>query len=212
MDSIIQGFGIGLGLTIMVGPITLTIMDASLADGWKAGIITAMAMWLSDLMFITVSYYGGRELMERIALDQMDIWLSFGAGAVLLTIGIALWSTRNKKLDLSKSTPSLVHGVGHAVRGFVVNTFSPFTLLFWPTIILSMVFSQEMPKSESILFFAAIMLAIIGGDILKALFASWLRQRISTQYMRYTRALISFLFAAGGIYMAAKGLIALNVV
>jgi len=210
VETFIQGFGIGLGLTIMVGPITLTIIDASLADGWKAGIITAMAMWLSDLIFITGSYYGGKELVERITMDKMDVWLSFGAGAVLLTIGIVLWALRNKKIDLTQNAPTIGHGLGHALRGFLVNTFSPFTLLFWPTIIITIVFAEEMPKSESTLFFAAIMLAIISGDILKATFAGWIRQRISPQYMRYTRILIAFFFAAGGIYMGFKGIAGLD--
>ena len=210
VETFIQGFGIGLGLTIMVGPITLTIIDASLSDGWKAGIITAMAMWLSDLIFITGSYYGGKELVERITMDKMDVWLSFGAGAILLTIGIVLWSLRNKKIDLTKDAPSIGHGIGHAFRGFLVNSFSPFTLLFWPTIIITMVFAEDMPKSESTLFFTAIMLAIISGDILKATFAGWIRQRISPQYMRYTRTLIAFFFAAGGIYMGMKGLAGLD--
>jgi len=210
VETFIQGFGIGLGLTIMVGPITLTIIDASLADGWKAGIITAMAMWISDLIFITGSYFGGKELVERITMDKMDVWLSFGAGAVLLTIGIILWSLRNKEIDLTQNAPTFGHGLGHAFRGFLVNTFSPFTLLFWPTIIITIVFAEEMPKSQSILFFVAIMLAIMSGDILKATFAGWLRQRISSQYMRYTRTLIAFFFAAGGIYMGIKGLVGLG--
>ncbi len=210
METFIQGFGIGLGLTIMVGPITLTIIDASLADGWKAGLITAMAMWISDLMFIAGSYYGGKELVERITVDKMDVWLSFGAGAVLLTIGIILWSLRNKKIDLSRNAPSMGHGMGHALRGFVVNTFSPFTLLFWPTIIITIVFAEEMPKSESTLFFIAIMVAIMSGDILKTTFAGWIRQRISPQYMKYTRTLIAIFFAAGGIYMGFKGLVSLD--
>jgi len=210
VETFIQGFGIGIGLTIMVGPITLTILDASLADGWKAGIITAMAMWFSDLIFITGSYYGGKELVERITMDKMDVWLSFGAGVILLTIGIVLWSLRNKKIDLTKNAPTLGHGIGHAVRGFLVNTFSPFTLLFWPTIIITIVFAQDMPKSESTIFFTAIMLAIMSGDILKATFAGWLRQRISAQYMKYTRILIAMFFAAGGIYMGFKGLAGLS--
>jgi threonine/homoserine/homoserine lactone efflux protein len=206
MEIFIQGFGIGLGLTIMVGPITLTIIDASLSDGWKAGIITAMSMWLSDLMYITGSYYGGKELVDRITMESMDVWLSLGAGFILLTIGIVLWSLRNKKIDLSKNAPSFGHGISHFFRGFLVNTFSPFTLLFWPTIIITIVFAEEMPMSKSTVFFAAIMLAIMTGDTLKATFAGWIRQRISPQYMRYTRSLIAGLFVAGGIYMGVKGL------
>ena len=76
METFFQGFGIGLGLTIMIGPITLTIIDASLSDGWKAGIVTAFAMWLSDLMFIAGIYYGGRELVDSLALDKVNIWVS----------------------------------------------------------------------------------------------------------------------------------------
>lgn len=207
METLLQGIGIGLGLAIMVGPITLTIIDSSLSDGWKAGVIAAMGMWASDLMFILGSYYGGKQLVERITMDKMSMWVSFSAAIILVAIGIGLWFVRDKKIDLNKSAPTIVHGIGHAVRGFVVNTFSPFTLIFWPTIIISMVFAAELTTTQSNLFFTGIMIPIITGDILKASFAGWIRQRINSNYMRFARIAIAGLFVLGGLYMGMKGVL-----
>lgn len=209
MDTFIQGFAIGLSLTIMVGPITLTIIDASLTDGWKAGIVTGFAMWLSDLVFIGAIYYGGQELVEVIAVSNISAWVSFAAASILIAIGLTLWFLRNTKIDLSKTTPSPGHLIGHGIRGFLVNTFSPFTMIFWPTLIAGKVFGGELEDGDSKVFFISVMTAIILGDTLKALFANWIRQRISDTYMKYTRSAIAIMFVAGGIYMIFTGLSAL---
>ncbi len=193
----------------MIGPITLTIIDSSLSDGWKAGVLAAIGMWASDLMFILGSYYGGRQLVERITMDKMSMWVRFSAAVILISIGIGLWLVRDKKIDLSKNAPTIVHGIGHAIRGFVVNTFSPFTLIFWPTIIMSMVFAAELSTTQSNLLFTGIMLAIITGDVLKAIFAGWIRQRITSSYMHYARIIIAGLFVFGGLYMGLKGILLL---
>lgn len=209
MENLIQGIIIGLSLAIMVGPITLTIIDASLADGWKAGIISAAAMWMSDLMLILLIYYGGQEIMDSITIGGLSAWVSFIAAGILMSIGVVLWFLRNKKIDLSQSSPNPGHMIGHAIRGFLVNTFSPFTLLFWPTLIAGKVLGTEMTPAGSKLFFAGIMGALMTGDTLKAFFANWIRQRISDKYMRYTRVIIACAFMIGGLYMAYEGFNAL---
>ena len=209
METFIQGFSIGFGLTIMVGPITLTILDASLADGWKAGLITAFAMWLSDLLFIAGIYYGGNELVDRVTVSGLSMWVSFAAAVILTTIGVILWALRHREIDLSKTAPSAGHIVGHLIRGFLVNTFSPFTLIFWPTLIAGMVFGGEMGPRQSTIFFIAVMLAIMSGDIAKSFFANWIRNHISPRYMRNTRVGIAAMFVLGGIYMAYKGFAAM---
>lgn len=209
MENLIQGIIIGLSLTIMVGPITLTIIDASLADGWKAGMISAGAMWMSDLAIIALIYFGGQEVMDRLTVGGLSAWVSFAAAVILFTIGVVLWFLRNKKIDLSQSSPKPGHMAGHAIRGFLVNTFSPFTLIFWPTLIAGKVLSTEMTPMGSKLFFTGIMGALITGDTLKAFFAHWIRQRISDKYMRYTRVIIATAFILGGLYMAYEGFTAL---
>ena len=209
MEILLQGILIGLGLTIMIGPITLTIIDASLADGWKAGLISAGTMWLSDLGLIALIYYGGKEVMDKLTIGGLSAWVSFAAAVILITIGAVLWFLRDKKIDLSQTSPTPGHMAGHAFRGFLVNTFSPFTLLFWPTLIAGKVFGTEMTPTQSAFFFSGIMGALIFGDTLKAFFANWIRQRISDKYMRYTRSAIAIMFVAGGIYMAYDGLTAL---
>ncbi len=207
MEILLQGIIIGLSLTIMVGPITLTIIDASLAGGWKAGLVSALMMWISDFILIYLIYVGGQEMIESLTSGNVNNWVNFAAGAILLCIGIVLWFLRNKELDLSQSRPSAGSLVGHGFRGFLVNTFSPFTLLFWPTMIAGTVFGADMTRGQAIIYFAGIMGAIITGDLAKVFFANWIRTRISQKYMRTTRMATAVLFAAGGVYMLVRGLV-----
>jgi len=205
VENLIQGIIIGTSLTIMIGPITLTIIDASLADGWKAGLVTAGAMWLSDLVLIAAIYFGGQEIMDRLTVGNLASEMSFAAAVILISIGIILWVLRKRKIDLTQNKPHPAHMAGHALRGLLVNTFSPFTMIFWPTLIAGKVIGEGLSPYQSKLFFTGIMMALITGDSLKAFFAHWIRRRISDRYMRYTRSFIAIVFVAGGFYMAYMG-------
>ena len=208
MEVFATGFGIGFALTIMVGPITLTIIDSSLGGGWKAGAGSALAMWISDVLLITLIYVGGQEMIESIASSEANTWINYVAGAILLCIGVVLWFMKDKTLDLQASHPTAGNMAGHVLRGFLVNTFSPFTILFWPTLIAGSVFGTEMTHDEAITFFTGIMTAIILGDTAKVFLSSWIRSRISQRYMRVTRLITSVLFTLGGIYLIAEAIIA----
>jgi hypothetical protein len=86
----------------------------------------------------------------------------------------------------------------------VVNTFAPFSLLFWPTVTLAIV----IPKANSIpvafAFYAGVMSSIMSGDILKAVFSGWVRQKISSGILTNIRTGLAALFAIAGLFFIGR--------
>ncbi|MDX1477257.1 MAG: LysE family transporter, partial [Saprospiraceae bacterium] len=83
MSHVLLGLGIGFSLTLMIGPITFTILDSSLSRGWRAGVLAGLGMWISDIIYITLCYLGGRQVIDSIQREGVDSWMGVVAGAVL---------------------------------------------------------------------------------------------------------------------------------
>lgn len=204
MELFIQGLGIGLVITAMIGPITLTILDSSLTAGWQAGLITAAAMWTSDILYIAASFYGGTQLLQFVHGQRTDIWVDVAAGCVMIGIGLVLLRMRGAGRRPISELRDKKAMTGHFFRGFVVNSFSPFTAIFWPTITMSMVSEQELSFDRSVLLYGGILLALSAGDTLKAIFAGWLRRWISQRYLKYSRTVIAAVFLGIGVFLFGK--------
>jgi threonine/homoserine/homoserine lactone efflux protein len=204
VELFVQGLLLGLGVTAMIGPITLTILDSSLTAGWRMGIVAASAMWLSDIIYISISFYTGKVLLSFGSGAGGDIWFDIFAGIVLIIIGIVLWRMRGAKVSASGVKRS--ETVGHFIRGFVVNSVSPFTMVFWPTITISMVSDEQLSQTRALWLYSGILVALIAGDTLKAVFASWIRTRISDRLIRQIKSLISVGFVCIGLFLIVRAI------
>jgi arginine exporter protein ArgO len=71
MDLFLQGLLIGATLTVMIGPITFTILETSLTGGISHGIATATGMWSSDILYISLCYFGAQTLRETMQSAEM---------------------------------------------------------------------------------------------------------------------------------------------
>ncbi|MDX1479238.1 MAG: LysE family transporter, partial [Saprospiraceae bacterium] len=132
------------------------------------------------------------------------------AGAVLIGIAITLWIKRHAELGKArKELPSARNLAGHLGRGFLVNTFSPFTVIFWPSLVLTKALNTEMDRQTALLFFGSVILALMIGDTLKSIFAEWIRRRLKDRYIRTSRVVFAIVFATIGLYLLTRAVIAL---
>ena len=125
VDLFLQGLMIGMTLTVMVGPITFTILDASLSRGVIYGIITAFGMWCSDLLYIFLCYFGAQQLRSFLQSAEASHWIGIIGGLILIIIGAVIWLTRKKSEEIADTPHRILYYTGHWFRGFVVNTFAP---------------------------------------------------------------------------------------
>ena len=210
MSLIFLGLGIGFSLTLMIGPITFTILDSSLSRGWRAGVLAGAGMWISEISDITLCYLGGQRVIDSIQREGVNSWMGVVAGLVLVGIAVTLWVKRHAQLGKARAElPSARNLAGHAGRGFLVNSFSPFTVIFWPSLVLTKALNTDMSHQSALLFFGSIIVALMIGDTLKAVFAEWIRRRLKDRYIRTSRIVFAIVFAAIGLYLLTRAMIAL---
>lgn len=187
----------------MIGPITFTILEASLTGGITHGIATATGMWSSDVLYISLCYFGAQTLRETMQSDEMTQLIGTIGGCILICIGIFIWRSR-KKREQTIPKNKILHYTGHWLRGFVVNTFAPFSLVFWPTVTLTIVLAESRSTLHASSFYGGVMTSIVLGDILKSVFAGWISAHISPMRIMQLRTAIAVLFVGVGLFSLGR--------
>ena len=53
-----EGVRLGLLLSLLVGPILVGIVQAGVEQGFRAGLSVGFGVWISDVIFISLVYWG----------------------------------------------------------------------------------------------------------------------------------------------------------
>ncbi len=203
MDLFLQGLLIGATLTVMIGPITFTILDASLSGGISHGIATATGMWCSDVLYISLCYFGAQQLRDTMQSAEMTQVIGTIGGLILICIGLFIWLSRRQR-ERKVPRHKILHYSGHWLRGFVVNTFAPFSLIFWPTVTLTIVLPKATSTPHASTFYIGVLSSIVIGDILKSFFAGWISHRISVVTIMQIRTGLAVLFVLVGLFSLGR--------
>lgn len=169
---------LGLSLSLLVGPILIAQFSGVLHDGLQGGMAVCAGIWVSDLIYISVSYIVLINL-KGVHIDASTYQMLGWVGATLLVVmgirnffksGVALLGKdRNKHLVYSK----------HFTKGFLINTINPFTILFWMATIGHYILVKKVDFSVFILISGTILSCIILTDTIKV----YLMSKLNAQFL-----------------------------
>ena len=148
MAIFLQGVYWGLLLAILVGPLLVALIQASLEQGTKAGLMVGLGIWISDLIFIFTVYFGFRFIDKISKADHFELSVGLVGALVLLITGIATLLTPPPALDNPDHLLKDTRGSWALwSKGFLINTINPFTAIFsitaMPTVILERNYDGE---------------------------------------------------------------------
>lgn len=175
MQYVIEGVLFGLSLSILLGPIFIALTQSSIEQGHKAGLSVGLGIWISDLIFIIITYLFINKISETVTGDQFKLIMGIIGGLVLIVFGL-LAIFRQPQLGDRGKFSGLRHYFQFFSKGFLVNTINPFTFVFWISVISTYVLGKGTNKTESLLFLGSILMVIIITDSLKVFLANLLRK------------------------------------
>lgn len=180
MQYIVEGILFGLTLTILLGPIFIVLIQSSLENGSKAGLIAASGIWFSDILIVVLSLKFVQNISPYVQSKGFVLWVGLIGGVVLIGVGIA---TLFKKAVINfKKEPMGKSGIfSYWIKGFMVNTINPFTFIFWLSTITTFVAKRQLNDVESWLFVGSIIFTIVVTDSIKVFLAKVIRKRITTE-------------------------------
>lgn len=203
LQPLIEGLGLGLALSLIMGPILFTIVGTSLRYGWRSGFFVAAGIWLSDILFVLFSYFALAPLQTWI--DRPVVFYSLGIAGGILLLGLGIHLLRTPVGVPGKSQAAQRdHPFVHFSTGFLINTLSPFTAAFWLTVTGSFVFGNEWSPRQATVFYGAILMVIITTDLLKALGAEKLQVWMRPRYLRGLQQISAWAILVSGLVMIIR--------
>lgn len=203
MGYVFEGIQVGLVLALLVGPLLLVLIQASLERGTLAGLAAALGIWISDFLFIAVVYYGLSQLERLVKWSGFEVTLGTAGALLLIGFGIGTLLSARKALDRPAGR-LLTSRAGYGklfVKGFLVNTVNPFTVFFWISISGAMVIKRDLPASDAYLFYAGILGTILVTDTAKIVAARFIRNRLRPVHFMWVRRVAGLALLVFGIVL-----------
>lgn len=196
MDFFWKGMVFGLGLSILVGPLLFTLITATLERGRGAGLQVALGYWISDALFIILTYLAMASILQVLEWPGFETIMRVGGGLVLLTVGGGMFFRRSGQL-VDRSGKK----VADWWKGFLVNTINPFTVVFWTGIAGGVLADSGGHGASAWGFYGGVMLALIAADLTKISLAGWLRAHLTPEWVRRVSRLAGVVLAGMGVYL-----------
>ena len=184
MELIWKGILLGLGLSVLVGPLVFAIVQASLEYGKKAGLAVAIGIWISDLAFILAVFFGVSYISALVEWEGFELTVGTIGALILMGMGLVLFLSKPPKIQSLESSATSILSVDdddnpltipyrlYITQGFVINTFNPFTVIFWTTVATDTVAKEHFSNLEAFVFYGTIFVMILLTDSIKVYYAS----------------------------------------
>ncbi len=174
--AIVAGLGLGLFLSLSVGPVIFAIIKYSINNGFKAGISFALGVSFSDIMYVTVGNLS-TSFISRLEGYNRTIGICGG----ILLIGMGLYGLLFKKVKIStgEEKPEMFRTHDYLkiwLAGFLMNTLNPGVIIFWLPVCIA---SAATPVSDRVVMYGTCLLIVLSADIMKVFVADKIRHKLT---------------------------------
>ncbi len=206
IDSIVQGIGTGLILTIMIGPVFFALLQNSLSSGYKSAFQMTLGISLSDAFYITICYYGVSKFIDNATFQ---FWLAVVGGTIMVVFAVLSLLQSSQKKSIQTSPKTKQSFLKQVLKGIIINALNPSVFIFWLGIVSAAVVEYQSNRQYIGIFFGSIVLTVLITDNLKAYLAGKLSKLITNKFIRRLNIVvgIAFLVFAYNLYLFAYKLV-----
>jgi threonine/homoserine/homoserine lactone efflux protein len=205
MEIIFNGIKLGIVLAFLIGPVFFTIIQTSVERGFGNGVLVALGVSLSDILYVTVCYFG---VIQFINEPNFRESLAYAGGGILVLFGLYhLFVKSRKNFKTSAAATEGKKMYRYFIKGFIINGLSPMVLIFWiGTISVASLDFGYSRGYEFFIFFSIVLITVLGTDILKAYLADKLRRLVTKRLMMIMNLIVGIcLIIFGGRLILLAG-------
>lgn len=201
INSVWQGFLLGLALCIAIGPSFFALIQTSIRNGFYSGAALAFGIFLSDLVCVALAYLGASRLFDD---PHNKLLIGVIGGTVLIVFGIYNLQKKTivveENIDIKKSfsVPLTV------LKGFLLNILNPAVFLLWMGWMGLVSARGDFKPYHVIIFFSTALLTVLATDIMKAYGAFWIRQYLRPMLLVWLNRVVGIIMICCGIWMICR--------
>lgn len=208
-QPLLEGMKVGMVLCFMLGPIFFALVQTGVERGFRAGAAIGLGVWVSDFLYI-VAVLKGLSFMSSLSNSPaFKFWLGICGGLLLVGFGVAsLFSSPkpNKNNFTTSSSGGALPYFSLWLKGFVINTFNPFSVFFWVGWTTTLLIRDNLTSHQTQLFFVGVLGTIAATDLLKVLLAKQIRRWLQPIHVVWLRRLSGIALVAFGIMLAIQSI------
>lgn len=197
---IVKGIFLGLTLSLLVGPLLFSLIQASIERGFRAGLACAAGIWLSDGLFVVAVLFGVRQIESMVNLPGFEKWAGLAGGLLLAGFGAGNFFSKSEA-HFEKNGPTSRSLFPYFMRGFLINSVNPFTVFFWLGITTAVIVPNRFSFSESLVFFAAMLGMLALTDLVKIFLAKKIGSWLTPGHLKLVRRVVGISLIGFGILL-----------
>lgn len=225
LEPILEGFALGLLLSVLAGPIFFAILQLGIERGPKSATILASGQWVGDIMYILIVIWGSTyidDLINDPALRNQFITYTGSFGALVLGgMGIGLWLGKPPNLEKQEAAgKEIIEGKSSKkdkkekvsewklnfqffMKGFLINTANPTPLFFWATLMATAILDGY-SDAQTYVLFISVMFMVILTDVLKVYLAKYIRTWLKMHHLMYVRRIAGTVLVGFSIFLVVQ--------
>jgi threonine/homoserine/homoserine lactone efflux protein len=161
-----EGFLLGLGMIIFIGPVLFQLLSVTLRNGLLPGLSLAFGIFCSDILAVIICFFGSSNFIQSNSVKQVLVLLG---SSILIYLGMKSFRSPKYEMSAIAQTDSSQFMISF-IKGFLVNFVNPFVFLVWLGVIVY-VKSRYQLKEHFALFLSGTLLAILVSDTTKVFLA-----------------------------------------
>ncbi len=184
------------------------MIEITLSKGIRAGLGLNIGAWLSDIIFVLMSYFGIQLVSQLTSLPHYKITIGIIGGVLLIVMGISsVLNTQKVSLPDSKTAFKNQHNYWSiASKGFFINLLNPFNLIFWIGITTNSLEYEEIGDLGQEVFLFSLLTTIIFFDVVKLILAKKIRSKLSQENILKTRKIAGSILILLGVILMIRSL------
>ena len=196
LGIILNGVGLGLALSILLGPVFFALIHTSISKGFREGFIMAIGIIVSDATYLTIAF----SLANLVDQPFVKKYLGYAGALLLLVYGIYLLFSKYQNSTTNDSTEKRKIWKGPFFKGFMLNMINVNVFFFW-LFAISTVQGAYDSSYEVILFFSGTLGTVFLTDIGKAFLAKQLQRWITEARINVLNKIVGAVLFVFGLIM-----------
>lgn len=127
IESYTEGFLLGLGAAIPLGPINILIMNNALKS-YKAGVTLGLGAMSADILYLSLILAGMIGFINNP--DYLSV-IGVVGSIFLLYLSYGIFKNRSKKVEIKQQKIQTKNFLKIYTQGFVLTLLNPMTIIFW---------------------------------------------------------------------------------